>query len=120
MQVMKIKNLIFLLTIMLFAGTSFSQTIFWSDNFSAPAGGANFNNAGVGWALNSVGSEPTNGTLMLLPGKAAPVGEIYCIFHVPVFCARYWEASPLPCTMQLQQLTETRIHQIFQPLVEVT
>lgn len=29
-----------------------AQTIFWSDNFDAPAGGTNNNNAGVGWSLN--------------------------------------------------------------------
>jgi len=29
------------------------QTTFWSDNFDAPSGGANNNNAGAGWNLNS-------------------------------------------------------------------
>ena len=34
----------------------FSQTSIWSDNFDAPAGGANNNNAGVGWTLNTEGN----------------------------------------------------------------
>ncbi|MBL0308654.1 MAG: T9SS type A sorting domain-containing protein [Bacteroidetes bacterium] len=29
-----------------------AQTVFWSDNFDAPAGGVNNNNAAAGWALN--------------------------------------------------------------------
>lgn len=33
-----------------------AQSIFWSDNFDAPAGGANNNNAGAGWTLNSGGN----------------------------------------------------------------
>lgn len=33
-----------------------AQTTFWSDNFDAPSGGANNNNAGVGWTLNSGGT----------------------------------------------------------------
>lgn len=37
-----------------------SQTIFWSDNFDAPSGGTNNNNAGAGWSLN-VGSSPGQG-----------------------------------------------------------
>jgi hypothetical protein len=32
-------------------GNAEGQTIFWSDDFSAPAGGVNNNNAGVGWLL---------------------------------------------------------------------
>ncbi len=33
-----------------------AQTVVWSDNFDTPSGGANNNNAGVGWTLNSEGS----------------------------------------------------------------
>lgn len=47
-----------LLTLLLFScllgisSNTFSQSVFWSDTFDAPAGGANNNNAGAGWALN--------------------------------------------------------------------
>ena len=40
----------------LLCNTAAAQTIFWSDNFDAPAGGANNNNNGVGWTLNSGGN----------------------------------------------------------------
>jgi PKD repeat protein len=33
-----------------------AQTVFWSDNFDAPSGGANNNNNGAGWVLNSEGN----------------------------------------------------------------
>jgi hypothetical protein len=35
---------------------AFSQTTIWSDNFDSPSGGANNNNAGVGWTLNTEGN----------------------------------------------------------------
>ena len=50
------KALIIVFSFALTAFSSFAQTIFWSDNFDAPAGGANNNNAGVGWTLNQAGS----------------------------------------------------------------
>lgn len=40
-----------------------AQTIFWSDNFDAPSGGSNNNNAGVGWTgtLPTPGGGPNTG-----------------------------------------------------------
>ena len=35
---------------------SYSQNVFWSDSFDAPAGGGNNNNAGQGWSLNTSGT----------------------------------------------------------------
>ena len=43
------------------------QTVFWSDNFDAPAGGANNNNAGAGWTLNSEGNTD-NRWFIITPG----------------------------------------------------
>lgn len=45
-----------ILVCLLSGGWLSSQTVFWSDNFDAPAGGTNNNNAGENWTLNSTGS----------------------------------------------------------------
>lgn len=46
------RNLIFSFTFLfLFQFSSEAQTVFWSDNFDTPAGGANNNNAGAGWTV---------------------------------------------------------------------
>ena len=37
----------------LFHSNGFSQTTFWSDDFDAPSGGVNNNNAGAGWSGNT-------------------------------------------------------------------
>jgi hypothetical protein len=74
MPLSKTKTLIFLSTILFYTASSFSQTIFWSDNFSAPAGGANFNNAGVGWVLNSVGSGTNQWYINASTGQGCPGG----------------------------------------------
>lgn len=37
------------------SSNTFSQAVFWSDTFDAPAGGANNNNAAAGWELNTDG-----------------------------------------------------------------
>lgn len=44
-----------LLTLASFSAST-AQTVIWSDNFDAPSGGVNNNNAGVGWTLNSGGN----------------------------------------------------------------
>ena len=48
----------FLIAFSLFiaSGASQAQTVFWSDNFDTPTGGAENNNAGAGWTLNSEGN----------------------------------------------------------------
>ncbi|MEZ5173000.1 MAG: PKD domain-containing protein [Bacteroidia bacterium] len=46
---------VFCLLVMQVSSVS-GQTVVWSDNFDAPSGGANNNNAGAGWTLNSGGS----------------------------------------------------------------
>ncbi|HPH83575.1 MAG TPA: hypothetical protein PL185_13440, partial [Flavobacteriales bacterium] len=50
------KHLILSASLIFVAGQTIGQTVFWSDNFDAPAGGTNNNNAGVGWTLNSEGN----------------------------------------------------------------
>lgn len=40
----------------LMCNTAAAQTIFWSDNFDAPSGGTNNNNAGAGWTINQGGN----------------------------------------------------------------
>jgi PKD repeat protein len=51
------KSYVAVLTLIFMAISSlFSQTTIWSDNFDAPSGGANNNNAGVGWTLNTEGN----------------------------------------------------------------
>ena len=47
-----LKHLPLLITILLFSIQLNSQTVFWSDNFDAPSGGANNNNAGAGWSAS--------------------------------------------------------------------
>jgi len=53
------RTLLFAL-LLLFSSQFSAQTVFWSDNFDAPAGGANNNNAGVGWtgSMNTPGGGP--------------------------------------------------------------
>lgn len=48
-----LKHLTLLITILLFSIQLNSQTVFWSDNFDAPSGGANNNNAGAGWSAST-------------------------------------------------------------------
>ena len=50
------------------------QTIFWSDDFSAPAGGANNNNAGIGWTLNTGGSGSNQWFINGATGQGCPGG----------------------------------------------
>lgn len=50
-----------------FASTQ-AQTVIWSDNFDAPSGGANNNNAGAGWTLNS-GGNGTNQWYIITPSS---------------------------------------------------
>ena len=45
-----------IISIFIAISSGISQTTIWSDNFDAPAGGANNNNAGAGWTLNTEGS----------------------------------------------------------------
>ncbi|MFZ4613711.1 MAG: hypothetical protein ACOYNH_08530, partial [Bacteroidia bacterium] len=53
------KKIFSVLLLFLFITTvSLGQTIYWSETFDAPAGGANNNNAGVGWPSTGV---PTPG-----------------------------------------------------------
>ncbi len=51
-----IKHILLSAILLFFAGVSFGQTVFWSDNFDAPSGGAENNNNGAGWVLNSEGN----------------------------------------------------------------
>ena len=51
----KIKLFSTLSFFLLIAGSIYSQPVFWSDTFDAPAGGANNNNAGANWQLNQGG-----------------------------------------------------------------
>jgi hypothetical protein len=53
-------SLIFVALLNCIALNSYSQNVFWSDSFDAPAGGANNNNAGANWTLNSGGSGTNN------------------------------------------------------------
>jgi hypothetical protein len=50
------------------------QTIFWSDDFSPPAGGVNNNNAGVGWLLNTGGSGSNQWYINGSTGQGCPGG----------------------------------------------
>jgi large repetitive protein len=45
-----------------------AQTTFWSDNFDAPSGGANNNNAGAGWTLNGEGNTSNRWFINTPPG----------------------------------------------------
>jgi len=47
------KHLILSASLIFVAGQTIGQTVFWSDNFDAPAGGTNNNNAGVGWSAST-------------------------------------------------------------------
>lgn len=51
-----------------------AQTIFWSDDFSAPAGGVNNNNAGLGWILNSGGTGSNQWYMNASTGQGCPGG----------------------------------------------
>jgi len=57
----------YFLLIALFGGTLpfYAQTVFWSETFDSPAGGANNNNGGIGWSAgaNTPGGGP-NGSLL--------------------------------------------------------
>ena len=46
--------------LLLLSAPALAQNIFWSDSFDAPAGGANNNNNGQGWTLNSGGNGTNN------------------------------------------------------------
>ena len=64
------KKLLQTLSVLFILGATFAdtqaQTIVWSDNFDAPSGGINNNNAGVGWTLNS-GGGGTNQWYIITP-----------------------------------------------------
>jgi len=51
-----------------------AQTIFWSDNFDLPAGGANNNNAGAGWLLNSTGGGTNQWYIVTPVSQPCPAG----------------------------------------------
>jgi hypothetical protein len=53
---------------------SYAQIVFWSDDFSAPAGGVNNNNAGAGWLLNSGGSGSNQWYINASTGQGCPGG----------------------------------------------
>jgi hypothetical protein len=59
---------------LVFSINSKAQTIFWSDDFNAPAGGVNNNNAGVGWILNSGGSGSNQWYINASTGQGCPGG----------------------------------------------
>ncbi|MEX1189020.1 MAG: hypothetical protein WED33_07160, partial [Bacteroidia bacterium] len=47
------RYLIPLCLILVFSFSINAQTVFWSDNFDAPSGGVNNNNAGIGWSAST-------------------------------------------------------------------
>ena len=55
-----------MMSVVAFVQTTQAQTVIWSDNFDAPTGGANNNNGGVGWTLNS-GGTGTNQWFIITP-----------------------------------------------------
>jgi hypothetical protein len=57
---LKLRLLSALGCVLICAASLQAQTVFWSDNFDAPSGGTNNNNAGAGWTLNSGGSGSNN------------------------------------------------------------
>lgn len=66
-----LRNHLLLTMLMAFIGLNSSllaQTVFWSDTFEAPAGGAGNNNAGAGWTINQ-GGFGTNQWFLNLPSS---------------------------------------------------